>query len=142
VRFWDSSAIVPLLVAETESPARQRFYRVDATLVASWTTEIECVSALARRQRLGHLADDVVTEALGRLTAIKNGWHEVEPGDEVRKSAKRFLRVHDLRAADALQLAAALFVAENRPSTLQFVSLDGRLTAAARREGFVTRGVM
>ena len=64
--------------------------------------------------------------------------HEVEPGEELRESAKRLLRVHDLRTADALQLAAAVYVAEARPSTLEFVSLDDRLLAAARREGFPT----
>jgi predicted nucleic acid-binding protein len=60
------------------------------------------------------------------------------PGEELRESAKRLLRVHDLRTADALQLAAAVFIAKARPSTLEFVSLDDRLLAAARREGFLT----
>jgi len=45
---------------------------------------------------------------------------------------------NDLRSADALQLAAAVFVAEAGPSTLEFVSLDDRLLTAARREGFST----
>jgi hypothetical protein len=69
---------------------------------------------------------------------VRAGWHEVEPGDDVRESAKRFLRVHDLRAADALQFAAAFFAAEARPATLEFVTLDDRLLEAARREGFPT----
>jgi len=43
----------------------------------------------------------------------------------------------DLRTADALQLAAEFFAAEARPSTLEFISLDDRLVAAARREGFL-----
>jgi hypothetical protein len=47
------------------------------------------------------------------------------------------LRVHPLRAADALQLAAAYIAAERRPSSLELVILDDRLAAAARREGFV-----
>lgn len=136
MRFWDSSAIVPLLVSEAESPSTQRLYADDPAMVVWWMTEVECVSALARGQRLGRLPDPVLTEALGRLAALKAAWHEVEPGDEVRESAKRFLRVHDLRAADALQLAAAFFVAEARPSTIEFVSLDERLLTAARREGF------
>ena len=76
--------------------------------------------------------------AFVRLSALKAGWHEVEPGEDVRESAKRLLRVHDLPTADALQLAAAFFVAEARPSTLTFVSLDDRLLAAADREGFLT----
>ena len=138
MRFWDSSAVVPLLVPEAESAAMLRVYEADPAMVTWWATEIECVSAIARRHRLGQLPDEVLADALRRLAGLSAAWHEVEPGEEVRESAKRFLRVHDLRAADALQLAAAFFLAEARPSTVELISLDDRLVAAARREGFVT----
>ena len=138
MKFWDSSAVVPLLVPEVMSRPMQKLYDDDPIVVAWWATEIECTSAIARRQRLGHLDEAIVAVAFARLTALRAAWHEVEPGEEVRESAKRLLRVHDLRTADALQLAAASFVAEARPSTLEFVSLDDRLVAAARREGFPT----
>jgi len=138
VRFWDSSALVPLLVPEAMSRSLQGLYRTDPVMVVWWATEIECTSAIARRQRLGQLREAIVIEAFVRLSALRAGWHEVEPGEDVREAAKRLVRVHDLRTADALQLAAALFVAEARPSTLEFVSLDDRLVAAARREGFST----
>ena len=138
MKFWDSSAVVPLLVPEVMSGSVQRLYEDDPVMAAWWATEIECTSAIARRQRLGHLSEDVAAEGFVRLKALREGWHEVEPGEELRESAKRLLRVHDLRTADALQLAAAVYVAEARPSTLEFVSLDDRLLAAARREGFPT----
>jgi uncharacterized protein len=138
VKFWDGSAVVPLLVPEVMSVSVQRLYEDDPVVAAWWATEIECTSAIARRQRLGQLPEDVAAEAFVRLKALREGWHEVEPGEELRESAKRLLRVHDLRTADALQLAAAVYVAETRPSTLEFVSLDDRLLAAARREGFPT----
>ena len=83
------------------------------------------------------MRDDAVADALARLGALKAAWHEVEPAEEVRETAKRLLRVHDLRTTDAPQFAAALFAAEARPPSLDFVSLDDRLLAAARREGFV-----
>lgn len=137
MRFWDSSAVVPLLVPESKSGSTQRLYEGDPIIVAWWGTELECTSAVARRQRLGQLHPEVAAEAFVRLSALRAGWHEVEPTEDVRESAKRLLRTHDLRTADALQLAAALFVAEARPSTLEFVSLDDRLLAAARLEGFV-----
>ena len=130
--------MVPILVPEKMTASLQRLYEGDPVMFAWWGTEIECTSALARRQRLGQLREDIVTEAFARLNALRAAWHEVEPGDDVRESAKRLLRVHDLRTADALQLAAAFFVAEARPSTVEFVSLDDRLLAAARREGFST----
>ena len=136
MKFWDSSAVVPLLVPEATSRSLQRLYEADPVMVAWWATELECVSAVVRRQRGGHLSDAIVNEAVVRLEGLRAAWHEVEPGDEVRETARRLLRVHDLRAGDSLQLAAAFFAAEARPSTLEFVSLDGRLLAAARREGF------
>jgi predicted nucleic acid-binding protein len=138
VKFWDSSAVVPLLVPEVMSGSVQKLYEDDPVVAAWWATEIECTSAIARRQRLGQLSEDVAAEGFARLNALREGWHEVESGEELRESAKRLLRVHDLRTADALQLAAAVYVAEARPSTLEFVSLDDRLLAAARREGFPT----
>ncbi len=138
MRFWDSSALVPLLVPEAMSRSLQGLYQRDPVMFAWWATEIECTSAIARGQRLGQLREAIVIEAFARLSALRAGWHEVEPGEDVREAAKRLVRVHDLRTADALQLAAALFVAEARPSTLEFVSLDDRLVAAARREGFST----
>jgi predicted nucleic acid-binding protein len=127
-----------LLVLEVMSGSVQKLYEDDPVMAAWWATEIECTSAIARRQRLGQLSEDVAVEGFVRLKALREGWHEVEPGEELRESAKRLLRVHDLRTADALQLAAAVYVAEARPSTLEFVSLDDRLLAAARREGFST----
>lgn len=142
MRFWDSSAIVPLLVPEVMSPSVQKLYEADSLMFAWWGTEIECTSAICRRQRAGGLRPDVVTDALLRLSALRASWHEVEPGEDIRESARRFLRVHDLRAGDALQLAAAFFAAEARPATLELVTLDDRLLEAARREGFSTAQVV
>jgi predicted nucleic acid-binding protein len=70
------------------------------------------------------------------LKQLADGWHEIEPSETVRENAVRFLRVHPLRAADALQLAAAFLAAERRPSSLEVVTLDDRLAEAARKEGF------
>ena len=105
-----------------------------------WGTEVECVSAIARVERDGDLPSDLARAALERLDGFSNGWSEVQAGEFVRRSARRLLRVHSLRAADALQLAAAVVAAEGDPASLEVVTLDDRLTDAARREGFVVRG--
>jgi predicted nucleic acid-binding protein len=125
-------------VRETTTAPILELFESDPVIIAWWATDIECTSAIARRQRVGQLNEEIASEAFSRLNALRAGWHEVEPSEEIRESAKRLLRVHDLRTADALQLAAALYVSEARPSTLQFVSLDSRLLTAARREGFLT----
>ena len=77
-----------------------------------------------------------VPQSNARLRQLTAGWHEVDPSDEIRETAARFLRVHPLRAADALQLAAAFAAAERRPASLEIVTLDDRLANAARKEGF------
>ena len=93
-------------------------------------------SALARLEREGGLDAAAVTEALRRLQDIHEVWHEVQPVDMVRETAVRLLRTHPLRAADSLQLAAALVASDHRPQSWHFVCLDARLCAAAEREGF------
>lgn len=136
MRFWDSSAIVPLLVDEAEQKHIHAQLEHDAAMLVWWGTPVECVSALARRERDGSLDSDAMRIALQRLRALTDQWHEVLPTSALRTAAERMLRVHPLRAADALQLAAALVAAERDPPSLEFVSLDDRLQEAASKEGF------
>lgn len=136
MRFWDSSAIVPLIVREATSTEVLRAYEEDPEIALWWATALECVSALARLEREGRLTADDVTEAVDRLDAVLLAAHEVQPVERVRQVATRLLRVHPVRAADALQLAAAIVASEDQPGTLDLVTLDDRLALAARREGF------
>jgi len=105
-----------------------------------WGTPVEITSALARREREQLLEADEVASALAAARQLADSWHEIVPSDAVRRTAERLLRVHPLRAADSLQLAAALIGADHDPATLELVCLDARLTSAARREGFVVHG--
>ncbi len=138
MKFWDSSAIMPLLVREAVSERMERLIRKDAVVVAWWGSGVECASALARREREATRKRDrdALARAFARLEILQNGWQEVQPGGVVRELALRLLRVHPLAAADALQLAAAILAAEHRPATLGFVCLEERLALAATREGF------
>jgi hypothetical protein len=141
MRFWDASAIVPLLIMEPTTETMQAIAEQDPAMLVWWATEVECASALARLERDGALEAPAVTAAFDRLKQLAGGWHEIDPSDAVREAAVRFLRVHPLRTADALQLAAAFVAAERRPSSLEVVTLDDRLAAAASKEGFVLVGV-
>ncbi|MFZ1152122.1 MAG: type II toxin-antitoxin system VapC family toxin [Xanthobacteraceae bacterium] len=136
MKFWDASAIVPLLVNEETTRRLQTVAAKDSAMLVWWGSAVECVSALARLERDGALDPPTMTLALQRLRQLSSGWHEIDPSDEIRETAARFLRVHPLRAADALQLAAAFAAAERRPASLEIVTLDDRLTNAARKEGF------
>ncbi|MBW8879161.1 MAG: type II toxin-antitoxin system VapC family toxin [Acidobacteria bacterium] len=139
MKFWDSSALIPLLVEEeTTVPIRDLFLG-EPGVIAWWGTPVECTSAVSRLEREGRLSPQAATEALERLDALARHWHRIEPVEAVLETARRFLRVHPLRAADSLQLAAAFLASEGRPSTLELVTLDDRLVTAAQREGFPVR---
>jgi predicted nucleic acid-binding protein len=123
-------------MTEATTKALQGLAAEDPAMLVWWASEVECASAITRLERDGALDQPGVIAAFDRLRRLADGWHEVDPTDGVRETAVRFLRVHSLRAADALQLAAAFVAAERRPSSIEVITLDERLAAAARKEGF------
>jgi len=136
MRFWDSSALVPLLVTEATSDLRRTQYDADPWAVVWFGTLVEIESSLVRRQRDAQLPADVEHAARKRLNEITKQWTEVIPTEEVRTRAIRLLRVHQLRSADAFQLAAALIFCREQPQHLPFLTADQRLRDAASLEGF------
>jgi len=135
--FWDSSALLPLVVNEPASAVARRLVKARGLPVVWWGSLVECVSALERRFRAGQLKHDERRESGRLLTELAGAWSEVQPSQSLRERALRLLSSHNLRAADALQLAAALIWAEERPAGRVFVSLDERLRQAARQDGFM-----
>ena len=136
VRFWDASAIIPLLIDEPTRAPLLKVFGEDPEILAWWGTTVEIASALARREREQLLAAEEVEAALATVHQLSDSWHEIVPSTSFRRTAERLLRTHPLRAADSLQLAAALVAADHDPTTLEIVCLDARLATAARREGF------
>ncbi len=138
MNFWDTSALVVLSVAEASRESALRVLEADEQIVVWWGAAVEYVTAVSRRERDGSLTTDEVAEQLAHLRALSQVWYEVQPGQRLKALAQRLLRVHPLRAADSLQLAAALVAAEDDPSSIGFVCFDARLNQAASREGFAT----
>jgi predicted nucleic acid-binding protein len=138
VRFWDSSAILPLLVREPTSEKIASILRLDPEMALWWATPVECASALARLHREGTLTSSGLGQAQKLLEHLREHAYEVQPVEEVRARAQRLLAVHRLRAADSLQLASALLWCRERPQGVRFVCLDDRLKLAALLEGFLT----
>ena len=134
--FWDSSAIVPLLLTEDGSEEVRAALREDNDMIVWWGTPVEVLSALARAERERAVASPDVDLARRALEDLEERWNEVRPSDEVRERAGAGLLRHPLRAADALQLGAALTWARGRPRAHAFLSFDARLADAARQEGF------
>lgn len=132
MRYWDTSALVPLMASEARTDAVERVHALDGDIVTWWGTTVECESALVRREREGH----PVTRGRELHELLAATWREVAPSAAIRLVARRVVRTHALRGADAFQLAAALSAADGDPSSLVFVTYDTRLAEAASKEGF------
>jgi predicted nucleic acid-binding protein len=137
MRFWDASALAPLVIAEAASAIALEWLREDEEIAIWGMTRVELVSAVERRVRDGTLPASSRQPALQRIARITNDAHEVMDLAAVRIRALPLLARYALRAADAAQLGAALLIAEPEPSSLTMVVLDRRLAAAAEREGLV-----
>jgi len=136
VRFWDSSALIPLVVRESRSFLVGDLVADDPDMVVWWAGPVESASAVHRLRREGVFSPIEATQVLAGLDAVLSSANSVEPGDEMCAKALRLLAVHPLQAADALQLAAALLWTRDHPRGRDFVCLDERLRTAAAAEGF------
>ena len=137
MRFWDTSALLPLCVGESRTAELRALAEADGAMAVWWLTRTECVSAVSRRGREGGLNADGARAVRETLRVLARAWSEVQPSERVRGGAERLLAVHDLRSADALQLAAALDWCDGRTDGAAIVCVDRRLRAAAVREGFL-----
>lgn len=135
MRFWDASALVPLLVEEANTALVTDWLKEDRDVIVWGMTRVELASAIERRAREGLLDRSQRAAALKRAERLTGDAHEVSDLPAVRARAVALLARHALRAADAAQLGAALLVADPDPSSLTVVVLDQRLAEAAEREG-------
>lgn len=134
--FWDTSAIIPLCCHQAKSTAARQCVRRQSAQIVWWSASVEAFSAICRLEREGGFTSKGRQTAVKALEALRRKWHEISPSDEVRQTAERLLLTHPLRAADALQLAAAMVWCGNNPRARAFVSADIRLSEAAGKEGF------
>ncbi len=135
MRFWDSSALVPLLIVERGTAAAARWLRQDPGVVVWTLTRVELFSALARHRRAESRDTAVLSAARRDLLLAWERWSEVTAVEVVRRHAERIVENHPIKAADALQIGAALTAGEHDPALVEFVTLDEVQATAAEREG-------
>ena len=140
MNFWDTSALVALDSGDTHGDAVRRILEADGSVALWWGAHVEYAAAVSRRERERKLTAQQAATLLRRFNTLAQSCHEVQPAHRIRLLAQRLLRVHPLKAADALQLAAALTVAEDDSASIGFVCFDTRLNRAAAREGFPILG--
>ena len=135
--FWDTSGIVPLCCLQTASFQARQASRTYSQQAVWWGTSVEAISSFNRLIREKLLTAQESQQAFSRLQYLRRRWDVVPPEMEVRDTAEKLLGSHKLRAADALQLAAALFWCRNFPRGQHFIGADNDLLAAAAMEGFI-----
>ena len=140
MNYWDSSALIPLLVHESSSRDIREILASDPAVCTWWGSSLECMSAFARLEREGHMPRSDVTVVSKSLRLAAESWTEIPATVTLRTEALRLLRVHALRATDALHLGAAIIASDHDPAAIDFVTLDHRLADAAEAQGFAVRG--
>lgn len=138
--FWDTSALIFLCTNQpSKSDVDALFQRFE--IVAWWATSVEARSSLARLVRMMELDQMELDKAIDRLEDLRIDWMEIDPNDSLRSFAEDLPDRFALRAADALQLAAACLWTMQRPAGRPFISGDKRLLDAAEQLGFRTIAV-
>jgi predicted nucleic acid-binding protein len=141
VRFWDASALVPAFVEESSTREIQGWQTADPGITIWMMTPVEIISAIARKRREKPERMGLWNRAIRDVYGMASRWIEISDAAATRLHAERIVMEHPLRAADALQLGAALVAADGDPQSLELVTLDRRLAEAAQREGFPILGL-
>jgi len=133
--FWDTSALVPLCVRQRSTHHAIGLYK-SYEVVVWWATPVEIASALARLLRMKQLEPGDWSGARKLAKSLADSWSVIQPSDSLRRRAADLVDDYDLRAADSLQLAAALEWCEGEPRDCVFLTLDQKLREAALLSGF------
>jgi predicted nucleic acid-binding protein len=141
VKFWDASALVPTFLDEVSTQQVRNWQASDPSVTIWMMTVVEVMSAIARKQRERPDLAELCKQAIFDVRDAAVTWVQIEDAAAARHHAERIIMNYPLRAADALQLGAALVAADGEPQSLELVTLDRRLAEAARREGFPVLGV-
>ncbi|CAN5670057.1 hypothetical protein BH24ACI1_BH24ACI1_15780 [soil metagenome] len=106
---------MPLCTNEPRSILASKFWKRFPTKFVWWETSVEISSALARLERENKILLAQRLKAEKRLATLEKIWEEIQPGARVKELARTFPALHGLKAADSLQLAAALVWCRENP---------------------------
>lgn len=136
MKFWDSSALVPLCLNSSQTERCLDLLEKDRRFLVWQLSLCEVWSALCRIHRAGEMSDAVFLESKRRIQELSKSWIEVVVTESVCRRSLRLLEIHSLKSADALQLSAAMAACQEQTLSFGFVCFDQKLTIAARKEGF------
>jgi len=101
MKFWDTSALMPLCLKEPQTARVQKLIEQDGDVAAWWGTLIEGYSAIARLRREEVFTADEECQARQVLNRLAGQWAEIRPSNPVRDQAARVLLLHPLPGCGA-----------------------------------------
>lgn len=138
IAYFDTSAVVPVLIVEPGTPRATQLWDAADRVVSARLVYPEGRAALAQAHRLGRLTARQLRAAVGELEARYDQLDLVEVDDELARRAGELAEAHALRGYDAVHLAAADRL---RQPDLVVVAGDVGLLAAAKAERIATASV-
>ncbi|MGW5435050.1 type II toxin-antitoxin system VapC family toxin [Nocardia asteroides] len=135
IGYLDTSAFIPLLVAEPGSAACRRFWDVADDIVACRLLYVESSAALAQAHRMGRLDEIALRSAMRLRDEYWQQLNVTEVDEALIRTAADFAQAHALRGYDAVHCAAA---AQLDDDDLVVASGDRKLLAAWKALGIAT----
>lgn len=142
--FFDTSALVKRYAREVGTTWVISHFKasVNNRIYVARVTSVEVISAITRRARGGSISSTDASKAIARFHRLfKSKLRKIEITHLLIEQAAMLAEKHALRAYDAIQLAAALEIQQQRiaakNSLLTLISADDALNAAALAEGLI-----
>jgi uncharacterized protein len=135
IAYFDTSAILPLLIEEPTSERSGALWDESDRLVGVPLLYAEARAALAQAERTSRLSGSDLRVAVAGLSDLYVQIDRVAVTEGLVSRAGELAERHGLRGYDAVHLAAALLVAD---AELVFVTGDRSLRRAAVAAGLAT----
>lgn len=138
IAYFDTSALVPLLIDEPTSAACREMWDAADSVVSVRLAYVEASAALAAAERLGRIS---VAEHDGALDLLEDLWRDVdiiELNQELAENAAACARSYALRGYDAVHCAAGVMLDDD---DLVAVAGDDALLGAWSKAGLAHRNV-
>lgn len=132
IAYFDTSALIPLIVEEHASDTCSRLWNEAARTISSRLIYPEARAALAQAERMRRLSAPELVAAVKELDLLALEIDYLEITANVTESAGALAQAQPLRGYDAVHLASAALATDDE---LVLVSGDRNLGAAARSIG-------
>lgn len=138
ILYCDTSAVIPLVVAEGGTAVAQRLWSSAQAVVSSRLVYAEARAGLSQAQRMGRIDATGLRHAVDDLEALLDDLNLVEVTASVVRRAGELAERVALRGYDALHLSSAETVAD---AEMVLAAGDRHLLRAAAQNGMATADI-